>query len=88
MAKIYLTGLLILAFVSLMVSAKVARIPNVFYSCDATNPVTALRLCTKTTFVPYTTFGIPGAPAITQTTYYTTAVRTWPCPTLTIYSAN
>ncbi|SFO29547.1 hypothetical protein SAMN05428949_4829 [Chitinophaga sp. YR627] len=91
LAKIILSAIILSSAFATLTALKATRSLNLFYTVDAANPITSLRICTRATLVSYTTdqqVALPNAPVIIQTTYYTTPIRTRPCPTTTIYSAE
>jgi hypothetical protein len=89
--KIVLITIMLSATIGGIGANKINRVLHIFYKVDSTNPVTALRLCTLTAPTAYTTDrsqATPEAPGIVQTTYYTTPVALFTCPTTTIYRAQ
>ncbi|SFO29571.1 hypothetical protein SAMN05428949_4830 [Chitinophaga sp. YR627] len=90
-AKLILSAVALLAVAGGAVAFKATRSLNTFYSVDVANSVPSLRLCTKAVQTTYTTdpqLAIPQAPAITQTTYYTTRVNSTSCPATILFSAE
>jgi hypothetical protein len=89
-AKVILSAVAILAVAGGALAFK-ARSEHTFFKVDAANPNPALRVCTLEVETTYTTnpaLGLPGAPAIIQTTYYTAPVNSTVCPQTTLFSAD
>jgi hypothetical protein len=87
-AKLVLSAVAVMAVVGGAFAFKTARIQQRLYEVDAANPNPALRLCTKTTSVFYTSIQPGGQPTITTLPYFTTAVAAPVCPTTALYSFN